>query len=140
MGDGSWRVRKEAVDAFLAGSSTRRASDRSSGCLRRRKTPVCAILLSRRLSGWESAVPVLSLHMEDEDHDVRKFVVDILGNMGDVAAVPLLIKALDDRDPNVSAAAAENLGKIGDARAIPNLVRGTGKRTICGCGSRYWRR
>ena len=70
------------------------------------------------------AVPVLSLHMDDDDHDVRKFVVDILGNVGDAAAVPLLIKALDDPDPNVSAAAAENLGQ--DRRSPGGSAPGPG--------------
>jgi HEAT repeat protein len=61
---------------------------------------------------------------------VRKFVLDILGSIGDPAALPLLISALADPEPNVCAAAAENLGKIGDARAMPHLLEALGKTDI----------
>ena len=131
MGDGSWRVRKEAVDAFLAGVVDEE-----------RMETLVAMLASQDNAGLRNsavealerlgslAVPVLSLHMNDDDHDVRKFVVDVLGNIGDAAAVPFLIKGLDDRDPNVSAAAAENLGKIGDPEAIPHLVKALAKNDL----------
>lgn len=131
MGDESWRVRKEAVDAFLTG-----AMDEE------RMEMLVAMLASQDNAGLRNsavealerlgnlAVPVLSLHMDEDDHDVRKFVVDILGNIGDAAAVPLLIKALDDRDPNVSAAAAENLGKIADPGSIPHLVQTLAKNDL----------
>jgi HEAT repeat protein len=68
------------------------------------------------------AVPYLANYLADEDHDVRKFIIDILGHVGDPVIVPRLIKALEDPDPNVCAAAAENLGKIGDAEAVPHLL------------------
>ncbi len=124
MGDSSWRVRKEAVDAILAGTVgteimeelvTMLAAQDNAGL---RNSAVEAL---ERLGSL--AVPTLSRHAGDDDHDVRKFVIDILGSIGDAAAVPLLIHRLDDPDPNVSAAAAENLGKIGDSRAVPPLVR-----------------
>jgi HEAT repeat protein len=53
---------------------------------------------------------------------VRKFVLDILGDIGDEGSVPAMLPALSDPDENVRAAAAENLGKLGAAEAVPRLL------------------
>ncbi len=124
LGDESWRVRKEAVDALL--ETNLEAGDMADlvDMLRSQENAGqrnSAVELFERLG--QKAVPVLCEHVNDTDHDVRKFVMDIMGGIGAVASVPLLIKALADTDPNVSAAAAENLGKIGDGRAVPQLVQ-----------------
>ncbi len=124
MGDASWRVRKEAVAAVLAGQVTTEVMEALVGMLGAQEN---AGLRNSAVETLEKlgalAVPTLCLHAGDDDHDVRKFVIDILGSIGAADAVPLLIKALNDADPNVCAAAAENLGKIGDSRAVPFLVQ-----------------
>ena len=125
MGDESWRVRKEAVavlasagplgaDAVEALIELLRASDNAG--LRN-----SAVESLERLGA--AAVEPLCAHLEDTDHDLRKFVIDILGNIGSTSCVPLLVNALDDQDPNVRGAAAENLGKLGDPRALPHLLK-----------------
>nr|WP_256502712.1 HEAT repeat domain-containing protein [Desulfuromonas sp. KJ2020] len=60
--------------------------------------------------------------MNTEDRDVRKFILDILGEIRDTSAVPLMIEALSDSDGNIRAAAAENLGKIGSPAAVGPLL------------------
>ena len=131
MGDASWRVRKEAVEAVVAGGAAPGIMEDLVGLLGShdnaglRNSAVEALERSGKL-----AVPVLCRYVGDDDHDVRKFVIDILGTIGDADAVPLLIAALDDDDPNVSAAAAENLGKIGDGEAVGPLVRSLAKPDI----------
>jgi len=131
LGDESWRVRKEAVNALLASPAPEEimeefvsllASHDNAG-LRNSAVEALERLGSR-------AVPVLCRHGGDADHDVRKFVLDILGSIGHSAALPLLVSSLDDPEPNVCAAAAENLGKIGDARAVPHLLQALGKTDI----------
>lgn len=123
MGDRSWRVRKEAVEIFLASPGAEDYAEQLFGLLRSpdnaglRNSSVEALV---RLG--KKAIPVLESHAGDGDCDVRKFVVDILGGIGDVSSLPLLINALDDEDPNVRAAAAENLGTIGHARALQPLL------------------
>jgi HEAT repeat protein len=123
MGDESWRVRKEALEVLFRHSTDDgvvedmvvllRASDnaglRNSACEALEKF-------------GDRSVPVLCNYIDDEDPDVRKFVIDVLGNIGSPEPVPLMLKALRDLDPNVSSAAAENLGKIGDPRAVSDLV------------------
>jgi HEAT repeat protein len=125
MGDESWRVRKEAV-AVLAASrpldagavealiDLLRASDNAG--LRN-----SAVESLERLG--EDAVEHLCAHLNDPDHDLRKFVIDILGSIGSTSCLPLMVQALDDQDPNVRGAAAENLGKLGDPRALPHLLK-----------------
>ncbi|MRR33385.1 HEAT repeat domain-containing protein [bacterium] len=123
MGDESWRVRKEAVEIFLASPVAGQYAEQLFELLRSpdnaglRNSSVEALV---RLG--KASIPVLSAHADDKDCDVRKFVVDILGGIGDVSSLPLLIAALDDADPNVRAAAAENLGLIGHVRAVQPLL------------------
>ena len=123
MGDESWRVRKEAVEQFLASPVAGEYAEQLFELLRSpdnaglRNSSVEALV---RLG--KASIPVLSAHADDKDCDVRKFVVDILGGIGDISSLPLLIAALDDADPNVRAAAAENLGMIGHVRAVPPLL------------------
>jgi HEAT repeat protein len=131
LGDSSWRVRKEAVDLLLASGPDDGVMEELVLMLRSHDNAGLrnsAVETLERLG--RLAIPCLSRHVCDDDHDVRKFVIDIMGSIGDPAPVPLLISALDDADPNVSAAAAENLGKIGDPRGIPPLVQALGKNDI----------
>ena len=129
LGDSSWRVRKEAVDLLLGANPDEGVMEELVLMLRSHDNAGLrnsAVETLERLG--RLAVPCLSRHVNDADHDVRKFVIDILGSIGDPSPVPLLIGALDDEDPNVSAAAAENLGKIGDPLAVSPLVQALGKR------------
>jgi len=123
MGDTSWRVRKEAVEVFLSSHDAEHfigalfdllGSEDNAGM---RNSAAEALT---RLG--KSSLPVLAAHAQDSDTDVRKFVVDILGAVGDPSSVQLLVSALADSDPNVATAAAENLGSIGCAEAIPPLL------------------
>lgn len=124
LGDESWRVRKEAVDLFLALPG----SDRLSA-------EVIELLHSEDNVGLRNAaveilvhlgtqaVPSLLEELSCSDHDVRKFVLDILGEIGDGSCVVPMLRLLDDPDANVRAAAAENLGKIGGSEAVPALMK-----------------
>lgn len=123
LGDASWRVRKEAAEIFLAlpGANTLAGE-------------VIELLHSEDNAGLRNAAveilvgigqPAVS-HLVDElqcrDHDVRKFVLDILGDIRDEGAIAAMITALADDDGNVRAAAAENLGKLRATEAVPALL------------------
>lgn len=123
LGDSSWRVRKEAVDCFIHGAHRHWQvtdaiallhSEDNAG-LRNAATEVLIRLGS-------SAVPALKAEMATADQDVRKFVLDILGEIGDELCVGTLIEALADTDANVRAAAVENLGKLRAEEAVPALL------------------
>ena len=125
MGDQSWRVRKDAVSALLAAQSL--GGGAVEGVIELLRSADNAGLRSSAVELLERlgarAVQFLCGHLDDPDHDLRKFVIDILGSIGSNSCLPLLVAALDDSDPNVRVAAAENLGKIGDPQALPELLK-----------------
>lgn len=131
MGDGSWRVRKEAVNVLLTVSLDDATLDGLIGLLASSDNAGLRNSAVEALERLESrGVPLLLEHLRDPDPDVRKFVADILGNIGDRSSIPSLVESLRDPDANVSAAAAENLGKIGDSRAVAPLVEALGKNDV----------
>ncbi|MCD6574756.1 HEAT repeat domain-containing protein [Candidatus Aerophobetes bacterium] len=71
----------------------------------------------------EKAMDVLISLLKDEDHDIRKFACDTLGNIANPKAAPYLITTLNDSNINVACAAAEALGKIGDKRAVEPITK-----------------
>ena len=124
MGDSSWRVRKEAVEAVSAADCSESLMEDLVVLLRDHDNAGLrnsAVEALRRIG--KRAVPVLSRHLKDTDHDVRKFIVDILGDITAADSLPLLFEALDDPDQNVCASAIENIGKIGDAGAVEHLLK-----------------
>lgn len=123
FGDPSWRVRKAATDLFLSLPASRQQIDRIIELLHAGDNAGlrnAAVDMLVRIGG--EAVPRLLSHANSTDHDVRKFIVDILGEIGDQRAIPVLLAALADEDGNVRAAAAENLGKLQAADAVPALL------------------
>lgn len=123
LGDESWRVRKEAVAVFLgipgvgalAGEVVELLHTEENAGLRNAAVEIL-IGLGRQ------AVAALIEELACADHDVRKFVLDILGEIGDDSCVPAMVAALRDPDGNVRAAAAENLGKLRAAEATAALL------------------
>lgn len=124
MADDSWRVRKDAVDLFVASAPDETFIARLLELLRNgenaglRNSAVEAIIKLRT----KGAALLIKLS-KDHDADVRKFVIDVMGAVGDAVFMPSLLSALSDPDVNVSAAAAEHLGLVGDPTVVPELIR-----------------
>jgi HEAT repeat protein len=123
LGDRSWRVRKASLEEVVGIPGQRRVGVLLDGLrdeenVGRRNTCIEALI---RLGG--EVVPHLSTLLEDSDSDLRKFGVDILGNIEDESVLKLLLSALEDGDENVSAAAAEYLGKKECREAAAPLIR-----------------
>jgi HEAT repeat protein len=123
MGDDSWRVRKEAVNVFVAAEPSEDFIAallellRDEGNAGLRNSAAEAVIML----GAQAARQLKAL-AADADPGVRKFVVDVMGSIGIAEFVPALLGALYDADANVSASAAEHLGAIGDAGAVPELL------------------
>ncbi|HPX60346.1 MAG TPA: HEAT repeat domain-containing protein [Deltaproteobacteria bacterium] len=123
MADESWRVRKEAVDLYVAAVPSSDSVFRLLELLRNeenaglRNSAAEAVI---RLG--DSAADCLITMCGDEDPDVRKFIIDAMGCIGSRAFVPCLLAALADRVENVAAAAAEQLGNVGDMTVVPQLI------------------
>jgi HEAT repeat protein len=122
LGDGDWRVRKTAVEALVkfggpevtAGLVRCLSAEDNAGT---RNSAIETLVLL----GAASVAPLLPLLLT-RDPDVRKFTVDVLGDIRDSRAVPGLIERLRDSDENVRVAAAEALGKVRDRRAVDALI------------------
>ncbi|MCF7801468.1 MAG: HEAT repeat domain-containing protein [Candidatus Marinimicrobia bacterium] len=69
-------------------------------------------------------IPDLASKLSTGNGDVRKFIVDVLGVVGDPAAVQDLLSRLTiDPDDNVVVSTIEALGKIGAPDALVPLIR-----------------
>lgn len=122
LGDPEWRVRKSAVDAIV-GLGWRAETER--GLLAALASPENAALRNSAAEVFVRigplAVPSLIESLGGFDSDVTKFVVDILGDIGDRRATMALVGLLGQPDENVAMAAIEALGKLHDARAVDPL-------------------
>ena len=124
MGDKSWRVRKEAVDVFVAMNPDEKTIELLLDLLRNQDNAGLRNSAAEAVGriGSPATDPLIRL-MGDDDEDVRKFVIDVMGFIGSPAFVPALLDALGDPDLNVASAAAEHLGNIGDSRAVSDLIK-----------------
>ena len=71
--------------------------------------------------GSEAVIELIQ-YVKHTDHDVRKFVVDTLGLIGDSRAVESICEALWDENVNVVCSAAEALGLIASADTVEALI------------------
>lgn len=123
LGDESWRVRKEAVAIFLALPGVGSLAGEVVELLHAEENAGLRNAAVEILVGLgRQAVPALIDELHCADHDVRKFVLDVLGEIGDEGCIAAMVGALSDVDSNVRAAAAENLGKLRAAEATPALL------------------
>lgn len=124
MGDESWRVRKEAVEVFLCSTPDINSIEKLLDLLRNednaglRNSAAEAVI---RL-GALAAQPLIE-KIADPDADVRKFVIDVMGAIGDPLFLHPILGCLYDPDVNVASAAAEHLGSLGDSRAAADLIK-----------------
>jgi len=123
LGDDDWRVRKAAIAAFLKSRYTRADIETLIDFLRHDENAGLRNAAIEILVGLGSeAVDPLRAKIGDADVDVRKFVIDILGEIGDARCGDELLEALDDKDPNVRYAAVETLGKLQITQAADRLL------------------
>lgn len=124
MADDNWRVRKEAVEIFVAGEPDQNLigellelfRDENNAGLRNSAAEAIVRL------GERAVEPLIRLS-GDSDADVRKFVIDTMGAIGSQRFFTVLLAALHDPDVNVAAAAAEQVGNFADSAAIQELIK-----------------
>lgn len=123
MKDVNWRVRKTAVEILLGeyqiekyinGLISLLYLDDNAGA---RNSAIEALI---RLN--KKATPFLMEAFNTDNRDVRKFIIDVLGEFRDKKALPLMLNAIKDDDDNVRASAVEHLGKIGDPAVVDALI------------------
>jgi len=122
MGDADWRVRKTVVGALVAIGGTDVISGLIGALFAHDNAGSRNSAIEALIQIGTESVNALLAAMDTPDPDVRKFIIDILGDIRDPRAVPSLIARLKGRDENIRVAAAESLGKIGDRRAVDALM------------------
>jgi len=123
MGDSSWRVRKTAIEGitnyydpyFIIDKLVYFLHEEENANLRN-----STIEALERLGRFSRNKLVLVL--EKEDDETKKFIVDILGEIGDDKTVDELVKFIDTDDVNLITAIIETIGKIGGKNRIDLLV------------------
>ena len=124
LGDPVWRVRKEATGVLLAGGPDPELIRMLVGALGDASNAGLRNAAVEILAGFGSVViPALVSSLRQVDGDTRKFIVDVLGLIGDGAARTALELALEDPDINVATAAAEGLGTLAAPEALPALIK-----------------
>ncbi len=79
-----------------------------------------AIVILRSLG--QVSIPYLYGLLNDKDEDIRKFALDLLGEIREGVDPKRIIPLLKDQNPNVRASAAKALGMIGQRKCIPYLI------------------
>ena len=123
MKDESWRVRKTATDILLQSFPVREYIegvisllylDDNAGA---RNSAIDLLIAAGR-----DAIPFLIDAFATSNHDVRKFIIDVIGEISDQRALPLLLGALKDEDENVKASAVEHLGRLKEPSVVDALI------------------
>jgi HEAT repeat protein len=71
----------------------------------------------------EVSVPLLYPLLKDKDDDIRKFAIDIMGEIKKGVEPSMIMPLLKDPNANVRAAAAKSLGLLGYRDSIPELIK-----------------
>ncbi len=124
MGDESWRVRKEAVECYLHSQPDLGSVEQLLNLLRNEENAGLRNSAAEAVIRLGSTAASLLIKMvQDQDADVRKFVIDVMGAIGDPVFASSLLQALTDPEVNVASAAAEQLGALGDTDAAEHLMQ-----------------
>ncbi|NCO67788.1 MAG: hypothetical protein GW873_04475 [Nitrospirae bacterium] len=123
MEDVSWRVRNTAADILLEEHPVETYIEGLINLLYRednagaRNSAIEALV---RLN--KKAMLFLIEAFNTPNKDVRKFIIDILGELKDSRSLPLMFDALKDEDENVRATAIEHIGKAGESSVVDALI------------------
>ncbi|HEY5593908.1 MAG TPA: HEAT repeat domain-containing protein, partial [Nitrospiria bacterium] len=123
MADPEWRVRKTAVVAVAGLERNEPLAEQllqvlyQEGNVGKRNAAEEAL----RLLGKTAVVPLLT-HLRKANTDVKKMIIEALGEIGDKRAAPELRLMLEDPDENVRLAAIESLGKIKESHTVDALM------------------
>lgn len=80
-----------------------------------------ALIILTALDGV--AVPLLYPLLKDKDDDIRKFAIDLMGDIKKGVEPSMIMPLLKDPNANVRAAAAKSLGLLGYRDAVPELIK-----------------
>jgi HEAT repeat protein len=123
MEDVSWRIRNAATEILIEGYPVEKYINGLIALLYRdenagaRNSSIDALIKLNK-----KATPFLIDAFNTPNRDVRKFIIDILGEFQDSRSMPLMLNALKDDDDNVRATAIERIGKAGESSVVDTLI------------------
>ncbi len=121
--DGSWRVRKTALDVLLSEYKPQQYINELIRLLYLEDNAGARNAAIEALTRLGSiAVPHLIKAFETDNRDVRKFIIDVLGTIGGRDTLPVLLRAIKDEDDNVRASAVEYLGRLKESQVVDALI------------------
>ena len=123
LGDESVAVREAALESLKIIGGTA-VSEKAILLLESEDTPTRNYAVDILESVGGPSIPALVKLCDASSVDLRKFALDIIGNIGvksESEAYARCLGLLEDANENVAAAAAEALGKIGESGALPFL-------------------
>jgi HEAT repeat protein len=138
LGDESWRVRREAIEALSLHPERETVAGALMGILttapsEAARSSAAEVVLRLGRGVYKRLTRLLA----SGGAEARRRAATLLGELGETAAVPSLAAALVDQDRPVRIAAAEALGAIGNDGAAQALmvavesVRDVGTRLAC---------
>lgn len=80
-----------------------------------------ALIILGQLGGV--SVPLLYPLLKDKDDDVRKFAIDLLGEIKEGVEPLKIVPCLKDTNANVRAATAKAIGMLGYSKGVPDLIK-----------------
>jgi HEAT repeat protein len=123
MEDPIWRIRNTAIDILLEEYHVETYVDgliqllyRDDNAGARNSAIEALIRLNKKVT------PFLIDAFNTPNRDVRKFIIDVLGEFKDKRSLPLMLNALKDEDENVRATAIEHIGKVGEESVVNALI------------------
>lgn len=123
LGDSEWRVRESAIltlldmgvdEALIDGLVSLLGSEDNAG----NRNSAMEVLIGM---GKDAVLPLMS-RIRDASDDVKKFIIDVLGEIGDNKCIKIIIAGLRADNENIKMSAIEALGKIKDRRGVEPLV------------------
>ncbi|MCX7770944.1 MAG: HEAT repeat domain-containing protein [Proteobacteria bacterium] len=118
----SWRVRKDAVTTAVLNQDIEIIKLLISGLSSEDNAGLRNACQEALTKIGKKAVKYLIDVFDESDKDVRKFIIDIIGDIGEKEYCKFLIKALTDEDENVVISAVENLGKLRCKESVGSLL------------------
>ncbi len=123
MGDTSWRVRKTAIDGLIHFYDLSAVISLLLDLVHEEEN---ANLRNSAIEGLvrlgKNSMKKIIEVLPHENDEIKKFYVDILGEIGDSSVTPYLIKMMDTKDDNLLSALIEVLGKLGGPEVVDILL------------------
>lgn len=123
LSDKEWRVRESAVltildigadEALIDGLVSLLESEDNTG----NRNSAMEVLVG---IGKDAVLPLMS-RIRDAGNDVRKFIIDVLGDIGDKRSIKIVIAATKHDNENIKMSAIEALGKLKDKKGTEPLI------------------